>query len=62
MPGLLGEAGDISSSALTARLKELGEAGLVTHDGGYDLTDHGSSLLDLMAPLDAWAKEWSTTH
>lgn len=55
-------AGDISSSVLTSRLQELAEAGLVTHAGGYDLTDHGRSLLDLMTPLDAWAKEWSADH
>lgn len=55
-------AGGMSSSVLTARLHELSEAGLVTHAGGYDLTDDGRSLLDLMAPLDAWAEEWSADH
>jgi DNA-binding HxlR family transcriptional regulator len=52
---------DISSSVLSSRLRELGDAGLVTHAGdGYALTDQGTSLLDHLLPLDAWAKRWAT--
>lgn len=51
---------DISSSVLTTRLRELTDAGLVTHAGdGYRLTEQGTSLLDTMLPLDAWARNWA---
>jgi DNA-binding HxlR family transcriptional regulator len=51
---------DISSSVLSSRLRELGDAGLVTHNGdGYALTALGTSLLDRLLPLDAWAQRWA---
>ena len=51
--------GDISSSVLAARLRELGDADLVTHGGsGYALTDQGKTLLTLLLSLDAWASTW----
>jgi|SRR5581483_3086670 len=50
--------GGVSSSVLAARLAELREAGVVElrEPGGYALTARGRELLDLLAPLDAWAK------
>jgi DNA-binding HxlR family transcriptional regulator len=53
--------GDISSSVLSERLRELREAGIVASEatGGYELTDEGRSLLELLAPVDAWAKRWA---
>jgi len=60
--GLQARCGDISSSVLTTRLRELGEAKLVTHEGdGYVLTDLGASLLSHLHPLDAWAKKWAAS-
>jgi len=57
---LQSRCGDISSSVLATRLRDLGEAGLVTHVGeGYRLTDQGESLLDHLLPLDAWATSWA---
>ena len=45
-----------SSSVLADRLRELGEASLVVHDGsGYALTEQGRDLLALLAPLGEWA-------
>lgn len=42
-----------------ARLRN---AGIVatSSGGGYQLTGDGHSLLDTLAPLDAWAKRWAT--
>ena len=53
--------GNVSSSVLTERLRELREAGIVDSEasGGYDLTDQGRDLLELLAPIDAWAKRWA---
>ena len=49
----------VSSSVLAERLRELGEAGIVTHAGeGYTLTDQGRTLLALLLPLNAWASTW----
>ncbi|WP_424857487.1 winged helix-turn-helix transcriptional regulator [Streptomyces sp. SAI-170] len=51
--------GNVSSSVLATRLRELGEAALVEHTGdGYALTAQGAALLELLAPLDVWASEW----
>jgi DNA-binding HxlR family transcriptional regulator len=53
--------GDISSSVLNERLRELREAGiLVTGDpSGYELTPEGRGLLQALAPVDEWAARWS---
>jgi DNA-binding HxlR family transcriptional regulator len=58
---LQGRCGDISSSVLSQRLRELREAGIVASEasGGYKLTEDGGRLLELLAPLDAWAKRWA---
>jgi DNA-binding HxlR family transcriptional regulator len=52
--------GDVSSSVLNDRLRELREAGVVaTGDaGGYRLTTSGDRLLEALGPLDRWAKRW----
>ena len=59
---LQAQCGDISSSVLNDRLRELRDAGIVATSpgGGYQLTADGHSLLDTLAPLDAWAKRWAT--
>lgn len=50
--------GGISSSVLTTRLRELSEAGIVTHDGaGYELTPTGHELLARLLPLEEWARK-----
>ena len=49
----------LSSSVLADRLRELGDAGLVTHVGdGYSLTPQGRELLTRLEPLDEWATTW----
>lgn len=58
---LQAEADGIATSVLNTRLRELRDAGLVTTgDGGYELTEHGRSLLAAGRPLVAWADEWAT--
>jgi DNA-binding HxlR family transcriptional regulator len=58
---LQAQCGDISSSVLNDRLRELREARIVTAEsgGGYHLTAEGQSLLGALAPLDAWANRWA---
>lgn len=51
----------VSPSVLNTRLAEMRETGLVEAraDEGYALTDEGSRLLDVLAPLHAWAERWA---
>jgi DNA-binding HxlR family transcriptional regulator len=58
---LQARCGNISSSVLSQRLRELREAGIVASEasGGYNLTDEGRGLLEALAPVDAWAKRWA---
>jgi DNA-binding HxlR family transcriptional regulator len=50
----------MSSSVLSRRLRELRAAGIVeVGDGGYRLTDEGRRLLDIYAPINAWAERWA---
>jgi DNA-binding HxlR family transcriptional regulator len=58
---LQARSGNISSSVLNDRLRELREAGIVSSPppGGYQLTPAGHALLRALEPLDAWAKNWS---
>ena len=52
-------SGSISSSVMSDRLRELGEAGVVAHTGsGYTLTPSGLDLLARLMPLDEWATHW----
>jgi DNA-binding HxlR family transcriptional regulator len=52
----------VSPSVLNTRLAEMRDAGLVEPgaDGGYALTDEGTRLLELLAPLHAWAARWAS--
>ena len=58
---LQARCGDISSSVLNDRLRELREARIVATApaGGYQLTDGGQQLLRAFEPLDTWAKNWA---
>ena len=56
---LQARCGDISSSVLNDRVRELREAGIVDGDS-YGLTKEGGKLLEALGPLDAWAKRWGT--
>jgi DNA-binding HxlR family transcriptional regulator len=51
----------VSPDVLYRRLRELTEAGLVEQDQErrYRCTAIGQSLAGAIAPLDAWAQEWS---
>jgi DNA-binding HxlR family transcriptional regulator len=52
--------GGVSSSVLAERLRELGEAGIVVHDGdGYALTPRGRDLVERLVPLEIWAQRWA---
>jgi DNA-binding HxlR family transcriptional regulator len=53
--------GKISSSVLNERLRELREAEILTRSepNGYELTEEGRRLLDVLAPIDEWARSWS---
>ena len=49
----------VSSSVLSGRLRELGEAGIVAHTGqGYALTPAGRDLLARLGSLNEWANQW----
>lgn len=52
---------DVSPSVLNTRLAEMRDAGLVEAraDEGYALTAEGARLLDVLAPLNAWAARWA---
>jgi DNA-binding HxlR family transcriptional regulator len=58
---LQARCGDISSSVLNERLRELRDAGIVAKpDGrGYHLTDEGRGLLHALGPIDAWSRRWA---
>lgn len=50
-----------SPTLLTQRLREAVELGAVMkdEDGRYVLTRHGRELVDILDPLDEWAKRWA---
>src|SRR5688572_14314508 len=54
----LQDAAATNPALLNTRLKELREAGLVEHDGGYRLTADGRALLQALQPLSVWAEAW----
>ena len=57
---LQSRSGDVSSSVLNDRLRELREAGIVSRTSdGYQLSGEGMDLLVALLPLDAWAKRWA---
>ncbi len=53
---LQGRCGEVSSSVLATRLKELGQAGIVESASGYGLTDQGAELVRRLEPVDEWAR------
>ncbi|MGW0247228.1 winged helix-turn-helix transcriptional regulator [Nocardia goodfellowii] len=50
--------GDISSSVLTTRLRELVQARLVENTTGYVLTPIGRKLVGSLEPVARWAEAW----
>jgi DNA-binding HxlR family transcriptional regulator len=58
---LQSRSGDISSSVLNDRLRELREASIVdaSPGAGYRLTAEGQDLLAALMPLDTWAQRWA---
>ena len=52
------QGGEISTSVLSQRLRELVEARIVerAESGAYALTASGRELAGLLIPVDAWAK------
>lgn len=55
--------GSITPNTLNTRIKELREAGLVTHGSdGYIVTPSGADLLKRLADLPAFAGKWVTTQ
>ncbi|AGU48912.1 putative transcriptional regulator [Variovorax paradoxus B4] len=51
--------GSITPNTLNTRIKELREAGLVSHGGdGYSLTASGQDLLKRLSDLQAFAGKW----
>jgi DNA-binding HxlR family transcriptional regulator len=54
------QCGSISSSVLSDRLREFGDADIVGHSGkGYTLTPSGRDLLARLLPLNEWAERWN---
>jgi DNA-binding HxlR family transcriptional regulator len=52
--------GDVSTSVLSQRLRELREAGLVSLEAHrYELTPRGAELREHLVPLEAWARRWA---
>ncbi len=50
----------VSSSVLTRRLAELGDARIVENDtGGYYLTGEGHELVRSLRPLLRWSEHWA---
>lgn len=58
---LQSRSGDISSSVLNDRLRELREASIVDAQPGvgYRLTAEGQDLLASLMPLEEWAQRWA---
>jgi len=55
--------GGITPNTLNTRIKELREAGLLTHgDGGYIVTSAGSDLLKRLGDLQAFAGKWAAAQ
>ncbi len=58
---LQSRCGNISSSVLNERVRELREAGIVAERGGrgYHLTAEGHGLLHALQPMEAWSRHWA---
>ena len=54
--------GGITPNTLNTRIKELREAGLLTHGNeGYQVTPIGADLLKRLGELQAFAGKWAAT-
>lgn len=52
--------GDISSSVLTQRLRELADTRITAHTGdGYALTGTGTRLVAALQPVLEWSRTWN---
>jgi DNA-binding HxlR family transcriptional regulator len=50
----------ISPSLLNSRIKELRKADIVERSlEGYQLTERGKKLIDLLKPFGDWSREWA---
>ncbi|MES2950501.1 MAG: winged helix-turn-helix transcriptional regulator [Pseudomonadota bacterium] len=55
--------GGITPNTLNTRIKELREAGLMTHGSdGYSVTNLGADLLKRLGDLQAFAGKWSASQ
>ena len=55
--------GGITPNTLNTRIKELREAGLMTHGSdGYNLTASGADLMKRMSDLQAFAVKWTNSQ
>jgi DNA-binding HxlR family transcriptional regulator len=55
--------GGITPNTLNTRIKELREAGLMTHGSeGYSVTPVGADLLKRLGDLQAFAAKWSASQ
>ena len=55
--------GSITPNTLNTRIKELREAGLMTHGSdGYCVTTAGADLLKRLADLQAFAGKWASSQ
>lgn len=55
--------GGITPNTLNTRIKELREAGLMTHGSdGYVVTPQGAELLKRLSDLPAFATKWVAAH
>ncbi|MBT9506716.1 winged helix-turn-helix transcriptional regulator [Rhodoferax sp.] len=55
--------GGITPNTLNTRIKELREAGLVSHGNtGYIVTSSGADLLKRLGDLPAFAAKWASTQ
>jgi DNA-binding HxlR family transcriptional regulator len=55
--------GGITPNTLNTRIKELREAGLLTHGSdGYSVTTLGADLLKRLGDLQAFAGKWATNQ
>lgn len=55
--------GGITPNTLNTRIKELREAGLMTHGSdGYSVTSLGADMLKRLADLQAFAGKWATSQ
>ena len=55
--------GGITPNTLNTRIKELREAGLLTHgSSGYEVTPLGTDLLKRLGDLQAFAAKWSAAQ